>query len=130
MTNEEQSERVDKVLAQHGKISYLEIPALYALDSGDFYESVFGWAVERRAPDNVSFFDGSGQLLGRFIPDRAPASTPGFLPYIYVSDVQATVVQIEACGGVVVSVPYEEGNLTVATFRDPAGNVLGVWQET
>jgi hypothetical protein len=24
--------------------------------------------------------------------------------------------------------PYPEGDLWVATFRDPAGNVLGVWQ--
>ena len=25
--------------------------------------------------------------------------------------------------------PYPEGNLTVATFRDPAGNEIGVWQQ-
>jgi hypothetical protein len=24
--------------------------------------------------------------------------------------------------------PYPEGDLRVATFRDPAGNVIGVWQ--
>ena len=24
--------------------------------------------------------------------------------------------------------PYPEGNLTVATFRDPAGNEIGIWQ--
>jgi len=127
MTDEE---HVDKFLAQHGKVSYLEIPAIYPLDSADFYEAVFGWKIERRAPDNVSFFDGAGQLLGRLIPDRAPAATPGFLPYKSVDQVGATVENIAASGGVIVSAPYPEGNLTIATFRDPAGNLLGIWQET
>jgi hypothetical protein len=33
-----------------------------------------------------------------------------------------------ANGGALDTEPYPEGNLSVATFRDPAGNVLGVWQ--
>lgn len=32
-------------------------------------------------------------------------------------------------GAEVVSAPYPEGSLTIATVRDPAGNVIGVWQE-
>ena len=32
-------------------------------------------------------------------------------------------------GGEVVTAPYPEGDLRVATFRDPAGNVIGVWQQ-
>jgi len=35
----------------------------------------------------------------------------------------------DAAGGEVVRAPYQEGNLWVATFRDPAGNVVGLWQE-
>jgi len=35
---------------------------------------------------------------------------------------------VAARGGVVIEVPYAEGDLRVATFRDPAGNVIGVWQ--
>jgi hypothetical protein len=31
-------------------------------------------------------------------------------------------------GGDVVTPPYDEGGLRVSTFRDPAGNVLGIWQ--
>jgi len=33
-------------------------------------------------------------------------------------------------GGRVVTPPYPEGTLRVALFADPAGTVLGVWQET
>jgi hypothetical protein len=32
-------------------------------------------------------------------------------------------------GGSSVTPPYPEGNLKVATFRDPAGNVVGIWQQ-
>jgi uncharacterized protein len=39
------------------------------------------------------------------------------------------VSQIVANGGEVVRNPYPEGNLTVATFRDPAGNVIGLWHD-
>ena len=31
-------------------------------------------------------------------------------------------------GGETVTAPYPEGDLRVATFRDPAGNVIGAWQ--
>lgn len=37
--------------------------------------------------------------------------------------------QIETQGGEIAKVPYPEGNLWVATFRDPAGNVIGLWHE-
>ena len=51
------------------------------------------------------------------------------LPYIYVDHIDDTIEQVEAQGSEVVKAPYPEGNLWVATFRDPAGNVLGLWQE-
>jgi predicted enzyme related to lactoylglutathione lyase len=40
----------------------------------------------------------------------------------------STLAEVVARGGEVVTAPYPEGDLWVATFRDPAGNVLGVWQ--
>jgi len=51
-------------------------------------------------------------------------------PYIYVDDVQQTLAKLTSLGGVTVKPPYLEGNLTVATFRDPAGNVIGIWQQS
>jgi predicted enzyme related to lactoylglutathione lyase len=31
-------------------------------------------------------------------------------------------------GGALITEPYPEGDLWVATIRDPAGNTVGVWQ--
>jgi PhnB protein len=50
--------------------------------------------------------------------------------YIYVADIKQTVALIVAHGGAVLTEPYPEGLLTVATFRDPAGNVIGLWHDT
>ena len=44
-------------------------------------------------------------------------------PYIYVERVAEAVNKIPAYGGKAVTPPYPEGDLWVATFRDPGGNV-------
>jgi predicted enzyme related to lactoylglutathione lyase len=63
------------------------------------------------------------------MPAANPVFRPGGIcPYVYVEDVDATLARIAQQGGAVVREPYPEGDLWVATFRDPSGNVLGVWQ--
>ena len=37
--------------------------------------------------------------------------------------------RVVAYRGEVVKAPYPEGDLWVATVRDPAGNVIGLWQQ-
>jgi predicted enzyme related to lactoylglutathione lyase len=45
-----------------------------------------------------------------------------------VDDVTATLERALANGAAPSTAAYPEGNLTVATFRDPAGNEIGIWQ--
>ena len=110
-----------------GGISYLRIPAPDPQEAAAFYRHVFGWTVDSRRRD-PSFEDGSGHVIGHFVPDAAVAGEAGVRPYIYVESVRATLERVTASAGVVVDAPYPEGDLCVATFRDPAGNVVGVWQ--
>ena len=60
--------------------------------------------------------------------DMPVAGEAGVRPYIFVEHVDETLDRVVAHGGEVVTAPYPEGDPWVATFRDPAGNVLGVWQ--
>jgi predicted enzyme related to lactoylglutathione lyase len=108
-------------------ISYLRIPAPDPQKTAAFYERVFGWTVDT---DRVepSFQDGTGHVIGHFIADATVAGGAGVRPYIYVDSVDDAIAQVAAHGGAVVEAPYPEGDLSVATFRDPAGNVIGVWQ--
>jgi uncharacterized protein len=110
-----------------GGLSYLRIPAPDARAAAAFYQSVFGWNV-RGDPERPSFDDATGHVIGHFMPDLAVAGEAGIRPYIYVEAVDATLDEVVAEGGRVVTPPYPEGDLWVGTFRDPAGNVLGVWQ--
>ncbi len=56
------------------------------------------------------------------------AGDGGVRPYVFVENVDETLEKVVAQGGEIVTVPYPEGDLWVALFRDPAGNVVGVWQ--
>jgi predicted enzyme related to lactoylglutathione lyase len=67
-------------------------------------------------------------VIGHFVADQDAAGEAGIRPYVFVEDVAATLERAAAAGGEVVTPIYEEGDLLVATLRDPAGNVVGVWQ--
>jgi uncharacterized protein len=112
-----------------GGVSYLRIPAADPARSAAFYEQVFGWRVSGRRA-GAAFEDGSGHVIGHFVADQAPAGEAGVRPYVFVTSVDETLAAALREGGEAVTPPYPEGNLRVATLRDPAGNVIGVWQRS
>ena len=116
-------------LARNGGLSYLEIPAIDPSKSAAFYEQVLGWKLRAYDTDDPRFEDATGHLVGRWITDRAIGREPGLLPYFYVDHIDNAVKHVAVHGGEVVKPPYPEGNLWVATVRDPAGNVIGLWQQ-
>ena len=120
---------VDARLARPGAITYLHIPADNVNRAAAFYRDVFGWKINGIDTVRPSFDDLSGQVSGAWMEDLQPSRRPGLLPYIYVDDVKETVRQIVAHGGQIELDPYLEGKLTVATFRDPSGNIMGLWHD-
>ena len=110
-----------------GGISYLRIPSGDPQRSAAFYAAVFGWSV-RTDRDDPAFEDGTGHVIGHFVADQPVAGEAGLRPYVFVESLDETLERIVADGGEVVTPPYPEGDLRVATFRDPAGNVVGVWE--
>ena len=116
---------------KQGKLSYMQIPASDPEGLAKFYETVFGWEL-RGSVEHRSFTDSSGELIGAFVTELKTDGEPGVLPYISVDDIAEGVAAIEANGGEIVKKPYREppgsdDGLWVATFRDPAGNVFGIW---
>jgi predicted enzyme related to lactoylglutathione lyase len=116
-------------LARQGGLSYLEIPAVDVYRSTLFYEQVVGWVIQGSDTDDPRFSDPTGHLIGRWVTGRAISREAGLLPYVYVDPVHDAVARVARHGGEVVEAPYAEGNLWVATVRDPAGNLIGLWQE-
>ena len=113
-----------------GKISYIQIPALDVERSAVFYETVFGWNIREGSDGEVKFDDTVGEVSGTWVTGRVPSAEPGLVVYMLVESVEQTLDKIREAGGEVVTplTPQGEGE-AFATFRDPAGNVLGIGQQ-
>jgi hypothetical protein len=109
-------------------ISYLSIPSIDHARSAKFYEAVFGWKVQV-GPDHASFEDGTGHVIGHLESEFPAVGQSGIVPFVYVDRLTPVIERIDANGGRMVKPPYPEGDLTVALFQDPMGNVLGIWQK-
>ena len=113
----------------NGKICYLEIPATDIARSVQFYRSVFGWRIRQRDDGTTAFDDGVGEVSGTWVTGRPSSSEPGLLLYIMVDSVEATSQTVVAGGGQIVRPLGFHPQELVATFADPDGNVLGLYQE-
>lgn len=113
----------------NGKICYIEIPAIDIDRSANFYSSVFGWQLRQRGDGHTAFDDTTGQVSGTWVVGRPPASVPGLLVYIMVDSVSATLDVVIAHGGELVQAIGADAPEITARFRDPAGNVIGLYQD-
>jgi len=113
----------------NGKICYLEIPATDIARSAEFYKRVFGWNIRQSGHGRTAFDDGVNEVSGAWVLGRAPSATPGLLVYIMVDSVEATVKTIVANGGEIVQPVGGDAPEITARFRDPAGNVIGIFQQ-
>ena len=113
----------------NGKICYVEIPANDVQRSAEFYEKVFGWRIRKRGDGSIAFDDAVGEVSGTWVTGRSPAATPGLLIYIMVDSVAATIDTLVTHGGELVQPIGADAPEITARFRDPAGNVLGLYQQ-
>ncbi|HEY2787034.1 MAG TPA: VOC family protein [Fimbriiglobus sp.] len=113
----------------NGKICYLEIPALDIEQSAAFYRAVFGWKTRKRGDGHLAFDDGVGQVSGTWVTGRPPSGPPGVLVYVMVDRVEETIDAVKAHGGEIVQPVGADAPEITARFRDPAGNVFGLYQE-
>jgi predicted enzyme related to lactoylglutathione lyase len=121
-STDDQSDRVFRL----GGLSYIRIPAPDPERSARFYQAVFAWKVDIDR-EHPSFEDGTGHVIGHLMPGLSVVGEAGVVPYIYVDSVDDAIRKVIAAGGEVVAEPYPEGDLWVATFHDPARNVVGLW---
>jgi predicted enzyme related to lactoylglutathione lyase len=113
----------------NGKICYIQIPATDIALSSRFYGQVFGWHIRQHADGRTAFDDATGEVSGAWVLGRPPASEPGLLVYIMVDSVATTLEAIVANGGEIVQSIGADAPEITARFRDPAGNVIGIYQE-
>jgi predicted enzyme related to lactoylglutathione lyase len=113
----------------NGKIGWVE---LYAKDGGklaDFYEQAFGWKIQKdpNMPDYVMFTDTSGELGGGF-SSQMP-KTQGSI-YILTDNIEQSLDAVKSGGGKTVKERTPIENVGAwAQFEDPAGNVMGLYEQ-
>jgi predicted enzyme related to lactoylglutathione lyase len=89
---------------------------------------VFGWRLRKRGDGAIAFDDGVGQVSGTWATGRPPLAEPGLLVYVMVDSVAATSDAVVANGGEIIQPLGHHAHEMIATFRDPAGNILGLYQ--
>jgi predicted enzyme related to lactoylglutathione lyase len=97
--------------------------------SADFYKAVFGWNIRKRGDGSTAFDDGVGEVSGTWVLGRPPSVKPGLLFYIMVDSVAASVDAVVAHGGEIVQPIGADAPEITARFRDPSGNVIGLYQQ-
>jgi predicted enzyme related to lactoylglutathione lyase len=113
----------------NGKICYIEMPSTDTERSADFYKRVFGWNIRKRGDGSIAFDDTVNEVSGTWVKGRSAQGNPGLMVYIMVDSVAATVDAIVANGGEIVQSIGADAPEITARFRDPAGNVIGVFQQ-
>jgi predicted enzyme related to lactoylglutathione lyase len=119
----------DRPTVGNGKICYLEIPAADIKVSSAFYQKIFGWNIRKRGDGAVAFDDGVGEVSGTWVTNRKPITEVGILIYIMVDDAKDIIEKIISNGGEIVQPIGKDYPEITARFRDPAGNILGIFQE-
>ncbi len=112
----------------NGKICYIEMPATDIARSAEFYRQVLGWNIRKRGDGSTAFDDATGEVSGTWVLGRPPAATPGLLFYIMVDSVARTLDMVVSHGGEVVQPIGADAPEITARFRDPGGNVIGLYQ--
>jgi predicted enzyme related to lactoylglutathione lyase len=113
----------------NGKICYVEMAALDVEVSSAFYKAVFGWNIRTRGDGVTAFDDGVGEVSGAWVTGRKPHTDPGLVVYIMVDDMEKTIEAVIANGGTNVQPVGMDAPEITARFSDPAGNVIGLYQE-
>ncbi|TMF14217.1 MAG: VOC family protein [Chloroflexi bacterium] len=112
-----------------GKICYIEIPATDIERSAEFYRRAFGWHIRKRGDGSTAFDDTVSEVSGTWVRGRPAATQPGLMVYIMVASAAAAIDALVAAGGRIVEPVDPDAREVVATFRDPAGNLMGIYQQ-
>jgi predicted enzyme related to lactoylglutathione lyase len=114
-------------ISRHGKICYIEMPADDVARSSEFYSKVFGWQLRTRGNGAVAFDDGV-EVSGTWVKGRMPHPATGLMIYIMVDSAAKTLEAIVANGGQIVQEIGKDLPAVTARFSDPAGNIIGIYQ--
>ncbi|MGB1310611.1 MAG: VOC family protein [Leucothrix sp.] len=114
---------------EHGKLNYIEFPAVDMQATKDFFDQAFGWEFEDFGPEYTAF---SNQGLdGGFYksPMKSSAESGAALAIFYSSDLEGTQANVKAAGGTISQAIFSFPGGRRFHFIEPSGNELAVWSD-
>lgn len=96
--------------------------------SAEFYGTSPAGKTHQRGDGSLTFARGFGEVNGTWMTGTPPATSPGLFIHSVVDSVEATGTVVEQGGEVAQPIGGHAREVT-ARFRDPAGNVLGLYQD-
>ena len=115
-------------MSNHHKINYLEIPALDLIITKKFFSAVFDWRFTDYGPEYCSIDNGAvdgGFYLSQQVANVANGSV---LVVLYSDDLEQSMADIEAHGGVIVKPIFSFPGGSRFHFSDPNGNEFALWK--
>lgn len=125
----------------HAVVCHYEIPARDMERASRFYHQVFGWRVEPLAWGGHPYYKvrgSAGEIVGAasregidggLVPAGEGVEHPLLMIHVTGASLESCLEKIVAHGGAIdlPVTPVEDMGL-YARFRDPEGNLMGLWQ--
>jgi predicted enzyme related to lactoylglutathione lyase len=106
-----------------GAICHIEMYAADGAAAARFFGELFGWGTLATMPQYMAFDPGAG--VGGIFQSHTPALPA--LAYLYATDVDAKLAEIEAAGGKRMGEPMRmPGAGCFGYFKDPSGTSMGL----
>ena len=94
-----------------------------------FYGKVFAWKLNEMPGMNYTMIDVGGGTGGGMQSKPMPEAPTGWMPYVQVDDVKATIAKATKAGATTMLAYQEVGEMgAIGVFADPNGAVIGVWE--
>lgn len=121
------------------KVVHFEVPADDVERAKKFYSECFDWQIEEIPQMDYTIMrtveidenqnpKEPGAINGGLFKRQADMPHPQF--FIHVNDINQSLEKIKDRGGEVIRGKTPVGDMGfVANFKDPEGNILGLWQD-
>ena len=109
-------------------IVHIEIPTKNGKESGEFYEKLFGWHIERDEQMDYTMWDPHEGPGGGFSPLGENVKPGDVLIYVNSEDIEADLKEVVELGGVVIQEKMEIPTIGwFGIFKDLTGNQIALY---
>lgn len=114
----------------HGDFGWTQLTTTNTAEALKFYTALIGWEKKAEPVPDYHMVGRADEALGGITNMKPDDSAPGWMPYITVDDLDATLSKVEALGGKIdmpaTDLPNNAGR--IAIIVDPQGVATGLAQ--